>query len=328
VVTSNNEGMSEHFVIPGPILPATRRVLVVDDEQPLARLLGTYLERDGFEVTLAFDGVAAVESARAVDPDVVVLDLGLPGLDGLEVCRQVRTFSDCYIVMLTARSEEVDKLVGLSSGADDYVTKPFSPRELVARVHVMLRRPRVSGGPDPVAREPAVVFGPLTIDTMGREVHLAEDVIDLTRTEFDLLAALAARPRMAFSRRQLIEAVWGGELGGRRAPGRRPCRACAAQTGRRRRGPPVHQDGTRDRVPDGRRHVNRTREPGRRWGLSARLLTAQVLVVVTGVLTAWLVATAIAPGLFRMHMREAGPRSPPKRPCTRRRPSGRPARCP
>jgi DNA-binding response OmpR family regulator len=203
--------MSELQVLSGGSIPrSARRVLVVDDEQPLATLLGTYLERDGFEVALAFDGIAAVQAARALDPDVVVLDLGLPGQDGLEVCRQVRTFSDCYIVMLTARSEEVDKLIGLSTGADDYVTKPFSPRELVARVHVMLRRPRLSTGPVTATLvQPTLTFGALSIDVSGREVQLDGQAVDLTRTEFDLLAALAAYPRMAFSRRQLIAAVWG-----------------------------------------------------------------------------------------------------------------------
>ena len=123
-------------------VPAAHRALVVDDEEPLARLVAGYLERDGFEVHVAFNGLEALEMARTVDPDVVVLDLGLPGMDGVEVCRELRTFSDCYVVMLTARAEEVDTLIGLAVGADDYVTKPFSPRELTARVGVMMRRPR------------------------------------------------------------------------------------------------------------------------------------------------------------------------------------------
>src|SRR5690625_1981982 len=118
------------------------RVLVVDDEVPLASLVSTYLDRDGFEVEVVGDGGIAVQRAREWEPTVIVLDLGLPGIDGVEVCRLVRTFSDCYIIMLTARVEETDKLVGLSVGADDYLTKPFSPRELVARIRVMLRRPR------------------------------------------------------------------------------------------------------------------------------------------------------------------------------------------
>ncbi len=187
---------------------ARPRVLVVDDEVALARLVGEYLHRGGFEVTLAFDGPSALERAREVDPDVVVLDLGLPGLDGVDVCRALRRFSDCYVVMLTARTEEADTLVGLAVGADDYVTKPFSPRELVARVTVMMRRPRASraagGDADPPLR-----FGPLEVDVMGREVRLDGELVELTRTELDLLAALATRPDMAFTRRRLIEAVWG-----------------------------------------------------------------------------------------------------------------------
>ena len=184
------------------------RALVVEDETKLAGLLGSYLERDGFAVSVVHDGQEAVDTARAVDPDVVVLDLGLPSLDGVEVCRQLRTFSDAYVVMLTARSEEVDTLIGLSVGADDYMTKPFSPRELMARVQAMLRRPRPLGkSPDALAG--ARTFGALVIDPLGRDVWLGGEPVALTRTEFDLLAALSERPRMAFSRRQLIDAVWG-----------------------------------------------------------------------------------------------------------------------
>lgn len=182
--------------------------MVVEDETELAALVGSYLERDGFEVTLSYDGARAVRVAREVDPDVIVLDLGLPGLDGVEVCRQVRTFSDAYIVMLTARSDEVDTVVGLSVGADDYMTKPFSPRELSARVQAMLRRPRPIGQRGE-ASDSSRRFGPLVIDPVGREVWLEGDSVALTRTEFDLLATLSARPQMAFSRRQLIEDVWG-----------------------------------------------------------------------------------------------------------------------
>jgi DNA-binding response OmpR family regulator len=184
-------------------------VLVVDDEQARADLVGSYLTRDGFEVTMARDGQQAIDLARQVDPDVMVLDLGLPAVDGVEVCRVVRTFSDCYIIMLTARTEEIDKLIGLSVGADDYLTKPFSPRELLARVHAMLRRPRTSsGGGQPTAEAPARVFGTLSIDVAGRDVRLDGHMVALTRTEFDVLEALSARPAMVFSRRQLIDAVW------------------------------------------------------------------------------------------------------------------------
>jgi len=194
--------------------PAAHRALVVDDEEPLARLVAGYLERDGFEVHVAFNGLDALQVARTADPDVVVLDLGLPGVDGVEVCRQLRTFSDCYVVMLTARAEEVDTLIGLAVGADDYVTKPFSPRELTARVGVMMRRPRrptasasVTDASAPLT--PPLVFGSLSIDTDAREVHVDGTLAALTRTEFDVLAALAARPHAAFSRHALIEAVWG-----------------------------------------------------------------------------------------------------------------------
>ena len=182
------------------------RVLVVDDERPLAELVADYLTREGFRASVVFDGADAVLAAREDDPDVVVLDLGLPGLDGVEVCRQIRTFSDCYVIMLTARTDEVDKLIGLSVGADDYMTKPFSPRELVARVHVMLRRPRVTAES---AGTQAVSFGGLAIDVGAREVQVDGAAADLTRTEFDLLATLATHPRLVYTRRQLIDAVWG-----------------------------------------------------------------------------------------------------------------------
>ena len=183
---------------------ARRRVLVVDDEQPLAELVGSYLEREGFEVTLAADGEQAVALARELDPAVIVLDLMLPGLDGVEACRRIRQFSDAYIVMLTARADESDKLVGLSTGADDYVTKPFSPPELVARVRAMLRRPRASAAPAAPRR-----FGELEIDPAAREVRVAGEPVELTKLEFDLLDALSAEPRVAFSRGQLLERVWG-----------------------------------------------------------------------------------------------------------------------
>ncbi|GAA2777700.1 response regulator transcription factor [Mycolicibacterium pallens] len=188
------------------------RALVIDDEKPLAEVVASYLERERFEVTVCHSGTAALRAVRDVDPDVVVLDLGLPGIDGLEVCRQLRTFSDAYVVMLTARDTEVDTIVGLSMGADDYVTKPFSPRELVARIKAMLRRPRTARTSDSSGRhEPTAlfVFGPLSIDVAGREVFLDETPIPLTRTEFDILGTLSSRPGVVWSRRQLIEAVWG-----------------------------------------------------------------------------------------------------------------------
>ena len=196
-----------HTEVMSTSLSPGRRALVVDDEEALARVLAGYLEREGFEVDLAFDGPSAVELARQGDPLVVVLDLGLPGLDGVEVCRQIRTFSDCYILMLTARAEEVDTLIGLSVGADDYMTKPFSTRELVARIGVMMRRPRAAQSGAVVTEQ--LVFGALSIDPLAREVHLDGEVVELTRTEFDVLAALAANPRQVFTRQALINVVWG-----------------------------------------------------------------------------------------------------------------------
>ena len=184
------------------------RALIVEDETALAGLLVSYFERDGFAASSTSDGLRAVELAREVDPDVVVLDLGLPGLDGVEVCRQLRTFSDAYVVMVTARSDEVDTLIGLSVGADDYLTKPFSPRELMARVQAMLRRPRPLSH-DGAAARPPDSFGALSIDRAGRDVWLAGEPVALTRTEFDLLAALSERPKIVFTRRQLIDHVWG-----------------------------------------------------------------------------------------------------------------------
>ena len=178
--------------------------LVVDDEPPLVRLVCAYLEREGFAVSTAADGEEAIRLAQERRPDVVVLDLMLPGIDGIEVCRRIRTFSDAYIVMLTARAEETDKIVGLSTGADDYVTKPFSPGELVARIRAMLRRPR-AGEEAPGSRR----LGDLVIDPVAREVTRDGQPVSLTRLEFDLLDALSEQPRVAFSRRHLLERVWG-----------------------------------------------------------------------------------------------------------------------
>ncbi len=186
------------------------RVLVVDDEAPLRQLVVTYLTREQYDVREVEDGIRALEIARQFEPDLVVLDLGLPGLDGIEVCRRLRTFSDCYVVMITARSDEVDLLVGLSVGADDYLTKPFSPRELMARVRARLRRPRlVPAGTAPGASPSVLEFGQLRIDGEAREAWLGDALVGLTRTEFDLLHVLALRPGYAFSRRQLIDEVWG-----------------------------------------------------------------------------------------------------------------------
>jgi DNA-binding response OmpR family regulator len=184
------------------------RALVVDDEIALAGVMSAYLRRGGFDVVQAHDGRSAVAEARRSAPDLVILDLGLPLLDGVDVCRSLREFSDCYVIMLTARAEEADKLTGLAVGADDYMTKPFSPRELVARAQAMLRRPRGVHAAGRARPEPLRI-GELEVDLPGRRVSIGGEPVDLTPTEFAVLATLASAPARAFSRRALIHDVWG-----------------------------------------------------------------------------------------------------------------------
>jgi DNA-binding response OmpR family regulator len=176
------------------------KVLVVDDEEPIRTLVRGYLEREGLEALTAADGPSAVEAVRREQPDVVVLDLNLPGLDGIEVCRQLRTFSSACVIMLTARGEEVDRIVGLSIGADDYLVKPFSPRELMARIHALLRRPRTA--------DRAAAAG-LEVDVARHQVAVDGTAIALTPIEFALLAALARVPGVVITRAELMSEVWG-----------------------------------------------------------------------------------------------------------------------
>jgi DNA-binding response OmpR family regulator len=187
-----------------------RQVLVVDDEPHIRAVLRGYLEADGFAVSEAGDGETALHLVRDGAPDLVLLDVMLPGMDGLEVLRQVRTFSDVYVILVTARTEEVDKLVGLGVGADDYVTKPFSPREVAARVKAVLRRDR--GGPQHSAG--VLRFAGLTVDPDAREVRVDGTPVTLSALEFNVLAALAEAPGRVFSRRQLLERVWGYDFFG------------------------------------------------------------------------------------------------------------------
>jgi DNA-binding response OmpR family regulator len=195
-------------VSPEPTTPI--RAMIVDDAPELCMMLEPLLSREGFDVKTAADGDGAVELARSFDPDVIILDLILPGLDGLEACRRIRSFSDAYVVMVSAKDSEIDTVVGLSIGADDYVTKPFSPNELIARLRAMLRRPRRPGRVVPYGGEVTTrQFGPLTVDTATREVRVNTTVVDLTRIEFDLLSTLCSRPRLVFTRNQLLETVWG-----------------------------------------------------------------------------------------------------------------------
>lgn len=182
------------------------KALVVEDAREFAILITRALRDDGFEVEEVGDGLEAVDRARTFQPDVVLLDLGLPSLDGVEVCRQIRGFSDAYVIMLTARDDETDVLIGLAVGADDYLAKPFSERELVARVRAMLRRPRSVAGMAPASVR---TFGDLMVDVDGRRVSVGGEAVELTKIEFDLLATLSARPNVVFSRALLLEAVWG-----------------------------------------------------------------------------------------------------------------------
>lgn len=187
-----------------------QRVLVVDDEKKIRDLLAAYLRSDGFEVAEASDGAEALAKIRRAEPDLVILDVMMPGMDGIEVLRELRKTSDVFVMMLTARAEETDKLIGLSVGADDYLTKPFSPRELVARAKAILRR----GRERTVADEEVLRFENLTVDLAKREVTRDETPCDLTALEFDLLAAMASSPGRVFSRRQLVERVWGWDFFG------------------------------------------------------------------------------------------------------------------
>ena len=179
-----------------------KTVLVVDDEPRIVEVVGDYLRQAGFTVTTAADGERALSSARARPPDLVVLDLGLPGLDGLDVAREVRRTSAVPIIMLTARREEADRVLGLELGADDYLVKPFSPRELVARVRAVLRRTEARQ-----AEREQVVVGDVVVDTGRRRVTVAGREVELTATEFDLVAALAGQPGRVFTRRQLLHTI-------------------------------------------------------------------------------------------------------------------------
>jgi two-component system alkaline phosphatase synthesis response regulator PhoP len=179
-------------------------ILIVDDEPKIVKQARDYLERSGFRVVTAGDGKTALAQARQERPDLIVLDLNLPQMDGLDVCRALRRESDVPIIMLTARVDETDRLIGLELGADDYITKPFSPRELVARVRAVLRR--VRGG----VHQPGLVrAGDLEIDLQGHRVTRAGETIDLTRSEFNLLALLAQHPGQTFTREQLLGRLHG-----------------------------------------------------------------------------------------------------------------------
>ena len=180
------------------------KILVVEDEASISNLVVSYLRKEGYEVFTAADGPAGLKAARSVKPDLIVLDIMLPGMDGLEVLAQIRREANPYVILLTARSEEVDKIVGLSVGADDYVTKPFSMRELTARVKAALRR--LHSGPQ-VGE--LLVFNHVRVDAAAHLVWFDDQPVELTAMEFDLLRVLAEHAGMALSREQLLEKVWG-----------------------------------------------------------------------------------------------------------------------
>lgn len=186
------------------------RVLVVDDEDKIREIISAYLRDEGFEVIDAADGEEALAKFDQSRPDLVVLDIMLPGMDGLDVLRELRRRSDVYVILLTARTEEIDRVIGLTAGADDYLAKPFSSRELVARIKAVLRRTRPAGED----LSDRVEFEGLSIDSARREVMREGDPVALSALEFDLLAALASAPGRVFTRRQLIDRAWGWDFFG------------------------------------------------------------------------------------------------------------------
>jgi DNA-binding response OmpR family regulator len=192
---------------------APARILVVEDDPTVSEVVVKYLEREGFDVELVGNGDAALDSAAADPPELVVLDIMLPGIDGLEVCRQLRTRAPIPIVMLTALGDESDRVMGLELGADDYIAKPFSPRELTARVKAVLRRAQGPLAPASFEVAEPLRSGDLEVDVASREARVRGGPVALTAREFDLLAFLMMRPRRVFSRDELLEQVWGYAFG-------------------------------------------------------------------------------------------------------------------
>jgi len=190
------------------------KILVIDDEPSIVNLVQAYLKPEGYEVFTAADGPSGLKAVHAFKPDLIVLDVMLPGMDGLELLSRLRRESQVYVILLTARTEETDKIVGLSVGADDYVTKPFSPRELVARVKAAIRRIQAGSGPGAREAGGVLVFRHLRIDMGARQVTVDDQPIDLTASEFDLLLALAENRGRVLTREQLLERVWGGSYFG------------------------------------------------------------------------------------------------------------------
>jgi two-component system alkaline phosphatase synthesis response regulator PhoP len=190
---------------------SSAKILVIDDEQSILDLATAYLRKEGYEVYTAMDGPSGLKAARSFKPDLVVLDVMLPGMDGIELLTRLRRESDVYVIMLTAKSEETDKVIGLSVGADDYLTKPFSPRELVARVKAALRRLHLGAS---AAEATTLAFRHIRIDPGSRQVRVNDEPVELTAMEFDLLKTLAEHQGLVLSREQLLEQVWGYDFYG------------------------------------------------------------------------------------------------------------------
>jgi two-component system alkaline phosphatase synthesis response regulator PhoP len=188
------------------------KILVIDDEPSIVKLVEAYLKPEGYEVLSAVDGVSGLKAARVFKPDLIILDVMLPGMDGIELLSRLRRESDVYVILLTARTEETDKIVGLTVGADDYVTKPFSPRELTARVKAAMRRIQTGAGAGSEVR--VLVFRHVRIDVAARLVKVDDKPIELTALEFDILRTLAENRGRVLTRDQLLEKVWGGEYYG------------------------------------------------------------------------------------------------------------------
>ncbi|HEY0952835.1 response regulator transcription factor [Nocardioides sp.] len=198
----------------GTAATAGRVALVVEDDEDIRALIEFTLATQGFEVIAVGSGLEGVEAVRDHHPDLITLDLGLPGIDGIEACRRIREISDAYVVMITARDEEIDRLLGLETGADDFIAKPFSARELKARVNAMFRRPRTVGGVPAVevtgeGPHEVLVHGPLRVDVESRRAFRDDQELVLTRTEFDLLTELMRAPARVWSREALLRSVWG-----------------------------------------------------------------------------------------------------------------------
>ncbi len=196
---------------PGECRLGKAKILVIDDEQSILDLVTAYLEKEDYDYKTSMDGLSGLKTAKLFKPDIIVLDIMLPGMDGIELLAELRKESDTYVIMLTAKAEETDKIIGLSVGADDYLTKPFSPRELMARIKAVLRR--IKGGPSRSGHS-VLAFQHLRIDPEGRQVWMDGELVELTAIEFDVLHTLAENPGIVLSRERILENVWGYDFYG------------------------------------------------------------------------------------------------------------------